>query len=106
MVKVTEKVEKGKELSRTERLKERHFSLISNPELSIERARYATESYKETEGEPEIIRRAKAIKNVIAKISVNIWPDELIVGSYNGKEFGGAFYPDANIPTSGINGCI
>ena len=95
MVKVTE-VEKGKDLSRTERLKERHFSLISNPELSIERAKYVTESYKETEGEPEIIRRAKAIKNVLAKISVNIWPDELIVGSYNGKELGGAFYPDAN----------
>ncbi len=83
-------------MSRTERLRERHFSLISDPELSIERARYVTESYKETEGEPEIIRRAKALQNVLAKITVNIWPDELIVGSYNGKELGGAFYPDAN----------
>lgn len=46
----------------------------------IERARYWTESMRETEGEPQPIRRAKALANYLAKKTIYILPDELITG--------------------------
>ncbi len=48
--------------------------------LSIERSRYFTESWKETEGEPRSIRKAKALANYFKKCSIFIRPEELIVG--------------------------
>ena len=47
----------------------------------IERPRYLTESHKQTVGEPEVIRRAKALANVLNKITIHIQEDELIVGA-------------------------
>jgi len=46
----------------------------------IERARYWVESYKLTEGEPQPIRRAKALANFLAKKTIFLWPNELITG--------------------------
>lgn len=50
--------------------------------LCLESAKLYTESYKSTEGEPTIIRRAKALANVLEYMTVWIEPDELIVGNY------------------------
>ncbi|HHV62413.1 MAG TPA: glycyl radical protein [Firmicutes bacterium] len=50
-------------------------------EISIERARLFTRVYRATEGEPEILRRAKATAKVIREMSIGIWPGELIVGN-------------------------
>ena len=50
--------------------------------LSIERSRYFTESWKETEGEPLSIRKAKALANFFKKCSIFIRPEELIVGYF------------------------
>ncbi|NPV53526.1 MAG: glycyl radical protein [Firmicutes bacterium] len=61
------------------RLKERLMS--QRLEISIERARLFTHVYRETEGETEILRRAKAIAKVIREMEIRIWPDELIVGN-------------------------
>ncbi len=49
--------------------------------VCVERARYFTESWKETEGQPVEIRRAKAIANVLSKMSIYILDGELIVGN-------------------------
>jgi len=49
--------------------------------LEIERARLITESYKETEGEAVILRRAKALAHLLDKKKLYILPDELIVGN-------------------------
>ena len=43
--------------------------------------RLVTESYKETEGEPIITRRAKAFAHILRNIPIIIRDDELIVGS-------------------------
>jgi len=51
-----------------------------NTPISIERARLITESYRLTEGEPSMIRRAKAIANIFSKIPISIHEDELLVG--------------------------
>ncbi len=51
----------------------------------IERARYWVESYRQTEGEPQPIRRAKALANYLAKKTIYIWPNELLTG-HPGKD--------------------
>ena len=40
--------------------------------LCIERSRLVTESYKRTEGEPEIIRRAKAFSHLLSNMTIYI----------------------------------
>ncbi|MFB0563610.1 MAG: formate C-acetyltransferase/glycerol dehydratase family glycyl radical enzyme [Candidatus Lokiarchaeia archaeon] len=79
-------------MSRSEKLKKRLLSLPK--EVCIERARLITESYKETEGETVIIRRAKALRRILSDIPVNIWSDELIVGSITSRELGAGIYPE------------
>jgi len=48
--------------------------------LSVEKARLITESYKMSEGEPEVIRQAKAMVHVLRGIPIWIDADERIVG--------------------------
>lgn len=56
--------------------------LLQNmPEIEADRAVLLTESYRNTEGEPIITRRAKAFKHMLDNIPVTIRPDELIAGS-------------------------
>src|SRR5512139_1806734 len=50
------------------------------PRVALERAVYFTESFKATEGQPLVLRWAKALKNIAEKMSVAIFDDELIVG--------------------------
>ncbi|MBC7338252.1 MAG: glycyl radical protein [Firmicutes bacterium] len=49
--------------------------------LDVDRGRLWTESYRQTDGEPEVIRRAKALKNLLEKLSIWIKEGELIVGA-------------------------
>lgn len=49
--------------------------------LCIERARLITESYKETEGEPMVLRRAKALAYLFENMTLYILPHERIVGN-------------------------
>jgi len=56
--------------------------------LCIEKARLLTESYRQTEGEPTILRRAKALAHVLRNITIFIEDDELIVGNSASKPMG------------------
>ncbi len=65
---------------------ERITHLVSNlyaklPEIESSRAVLVTESYKQTENEPLIIRRAKAFEHILKNIPIIIRDEELIVGS-------------------------
>ncbi len=51
------------------------------PQIETDRAVLLTESYKATEGEPIIKRRAKAFAHILKNIPVTIRPYELVVGS-------------------------
>lgn len=64
------------------------------PRIDVERAKYFTESFKETEGELLILRWAKALKNIAEKITVYIDENQLIVGraGYSGRY--GILYPE------------
>ena len=62
--------------------------------LDLERARLLTESYKQTEGEPMALRRAKALAHILANMTVYTRPDELIVGNYASNSDSVSFYPE------------
>jgi len=77
---------------RIERLRQR---LLEAPhEICIERARHLTESYRNSEDEPQPIRFAKALSHVLANISVAIRDDELIVGCRTSKHKAAPLYPE------------
>ena len=62
--------------------KEKQEYLSSRPRLSSDRSRIVTNSWKETEGQPMVIRRAKLFQKVMEEISISIREDELIIGAY------------------------
>ena len=82
--------------------------LSFRPEVKIclERARLLTQSYKETEGSPEVIRRAKALANILENMTIWIQDEELIVGCYASSPGAVTIYPEINERTleEGIDG--
>lgn len=64
------------------------------PVIEADRAVILTESYKETEGEPVITRRAKAFKKICEELPIIIRPDELIVGSNSQAPRGCQVFPE------------
>ena len=61
--------------------------------LCIEKARLITESFKQTEGEPAIIRYAKAYSHMLENMPVLIDDDELFVGEGASKPWGAEIDP-------------
>ena len=69
----------SKPTDRVERL--RSMIVDAVPCIEAERAVLITESYQATEGLPMIMRRAKALENILNNLTVTIRDDELVVGS-------------------------
>lgn len=78
--------------NRIEKLKANLFEV--KREVSLERALLYTESYKETEGEPTIIRRAKATERILDKVAIAIREGELVVGNRTVKPRSGIVSPE------------
>lgn len=64
------------------------------PVIEADRAVLLTESYKQTENEPMIIRRAKAFDHICRNIPITIRPQELIVGSATQAPRGCQVFPE------------
>ena len=78
--------------SRIEALKEK---MLSEPRyVSIEQARIITQVYRETQGEPACIRRAKALKASLEQIQIRIEPEEQIVGNRTPGVRSGVVFPE------------
>lgn len=78
---------------------ERIEKLISNlfektPEIEADRAVLLTESYRETEGQPIVLRRAKAFSHILENIPITIREKELIVGSATKAPRGCQVFPE------------
>ena len=79
----------------TERITRLKNSLFTAPrEISLERALLYTESYQQTEGQPTIIRRAKATAHVMDNVEITIRDDELIAGNRTIKPRAGIVSPE------------
>ncbi len=66
----------------------------TRPGIDIERGKYFTESFKETEGEPLILRWAKALKHYAKNATVYIDDDQLIAGRAGKEGRYGILYPE------------
>ena len=64
------------------------------PEIEAERAILLTESYKQTESYPTIIRRAMALDNILSKMTIVIRDNELIVGNLTTKPRASQIFPE------------
>ncbi len=62
--------------------------------INLERARLLTESFRETEGQPVVLRWGKAMAHILKNISIHIDDDELIVGSAGPPGRYAVFFPE------------
>lgn len=71
----------------------------SRSTVDIQRARYFTESFKQTEGEALVLRWAKALYHIAEKIDIIIDDHQLLVGRAGKKGKYGLIYPE-------LDGCF
>jgi formate C-acetyltransferase len=67
---------------------------MKRPKIDVERARYFTESMRETEGQDLTLRWAKALKKIAEKMTVYIDDHQLIVGRAGMQGRYGVLYPE------------
>jgi pyruvate formate-lyase/glycerol dehydratase family glycyl radical enzyme len=82
-------------IGRVVRLKDRILS--TERRLYVEPARLMTESFRRTEGEPAIARRAKAFRDIVRGMTITIHPDELLVGNRSPLPRMGVVTPSAAV---------
>lgn len=83
------------EITKSERIPKLIDDLYAKlPEIESARAVLITESYKQTESEPMVIRRAKAFQHILENIPIVIRDMELIVGSTTIAPRGCQTYPE------------
>ncbi|MFX1599034.1 MAG: glycyl radical protein [Promethearchaeota archaeon] len=78
-------------------LKMKNKVVMQPHEICIERAKLITDSYKNTKGEPPVIRFAKALEHILTNMSIIIWEDEFIVGNRCSKFVGTPLYPEIRV---------
>ncbi|MDA8223783.1 glycyl radical protein [Desulfosporosinus sp.] len=79
--------------------RERVFKILTSfqdlrPKIDVERAKYYTQSFIETEGQPLVLRWAKALKHTAENITIYIDEHQLLVGraGYQGRY--GILFPE------------
>lgn len=83
------------EIQKSERIPKMVEHLYAKlPEIESARAILLTESYKATEGEPIMMRRAKAFAHILDNIPIIIRDGELVVGSTTIAPRGCQTYPE------------
>jgi len=65
--------------------------------MDLDRARLVTRAYRETEGKPYAIRRAKAVDKLCEEMPIFIKPGELIIGDPNSAPEEIRWYPEINV---------
>ena len=78
--------------NRIQRLKAALFQ--HTREISLERALLYTASHQQTEGEPVILRRAKATAYILEKVEISIRDEELVAGNRTVKPRAGIMSPE------------
>lgn len=82
-------------IAKSERIKRMVDHLFAKmPEIEAARAQLITQSYQATEGQPTVIRKAKAFEHILKHLPIIIRPEELIVGSTTLAPRGCQTYPE------------
>jgi formate C-acetyltransferase len=74
-------------------IREKEELLSAQPRLDIERLKFMLETYKETEGEPEVMRRAKLFERLCSQKTISI-DNNPIVGTLTKYKYGGYVVPE------------
>jgi formate C-acetyltransferase len=74
---------KPRYMERIDRLKNR--LITTKPEMDLENALILTRGFRQSQGEPRVVRKAKAFRLQCREKNVRIWDDELIVGCSGSK---------------------
>ena len=78
--------------ARVERV--RKALMETTPSICAERALLLTESYRKSEGEPFVLRKAKALKNILTYMSIYIEDDQMIVGNQASRNRAAPIFPE------------
>ena len=81
-------------VTRGQRLLRQLLEDRNNSRIFLWRARLLTASWKETEGLPTPIRRAKALEKIVTEIPLYIEDGQLLVGDFAAKPVWGEWYPE------------
>ena len=83
-------------LKMSERISVLKNKMLSEPRYaSIEQALIITETYKNNEDKPKIIKRALALKNTLLNLKINAEPEEMIVGNRTAGVRYGVVFPES-----------
>ena len=66
----------------------------SEVKVCLDRARLITQAYKETEGQPMITRRARALQNILENMTIYIQDKERLVGNMASDVYSLPLYPE------------
>ena len=83
------------DMERIDRLQKRMAARTAS--ICSERAMLYTESFRQTEGEPYILRKAKAFAHTLEHMTVYIEPDSLIFGNQASVNFAAPVFPEYSI---------
>jgi formate C-acetyltransferase len=75
----------------------RDIFFATSPSICVERVKCFTESFKETEGEPTILRRAKALDNVLSKMTIYVKEGDLLAGNLASVPRGAPIFPEFSV---------
>ncbi len=82
----------GPTTERNRRRREAFFDTTFS--ICIERARYFTDSFKQTEGEPRVMRMAKAFRNYLENVTLVLDDSDLFAGYAGGKMLCSQLFPE------------
>lgn len=81
--------------SRIRKAKKRMFDRVAT--ICPQRAEIITKSFQASEGEPIVIRRAKAFADILEQMSIYIEPDMIIAGNQASQNFAAPIFPEYSI---------
>ena len=83
------------DLDRIQRLQQRMEKRTAS--ICSERALLITESFRETEGEDYVLRKAKAFKHILENMTIYIEDDSLLFGNQASRNFAAPIFPEFSI---------
>ena len=83
-------------MSLSPRCEKLRATMVTDPAICTQRLKYMTESYMQTEGQTDEMRRAKALKHILENMDIRIDECDLFAGDFTSKSRGGAINPELN----------
>ena len=80
---------------RIQKLRSTYFA--TDPSISHERAVLLTQSYKESEGQPMVLRRAMAVKKILEEMTIYVKEDDLLVGNTAASPRAAEIFPEFSV---------